>query len=104
MLTDVDEAPLNEAVQAIHAAAGKAQSLAGDLTPASLDAVQFVYESPRIKPSPEFAAYAAASFPPGRPLAEAPEAPPRALAQAERAILDTLEHHANLRLRPVAAR
>ena len=40
----------------------------------------------------------------GRPLAEAPEAEPRALAQAERAILDTLEYHAHLRLRPVAAR
>ena len=40
----------------------------------------------------------------GRPLAEAPDAPPRALGQAERAILDTLEHHANLQLRPVAAR
>ena len=37
----------------------------------------------------------------GRPLAEAPEAGPRALAQAERAILATLEHHAHLRLRPV---
>ena len=37
----------------------------------------------------------------GRPLAEAPEATPRALAQAERAILETLEHHAHLRLRPV---
>jgi DNA repair protein RecO (recombination protein O) len=37
----------------------------------------------------------------GRPLAEAPDAPPRALAQAERAILDTLEHHAHLRLRPL---
>jgi DNA repair protein RecO (recombination protein O) len=36
-----------------------------------------------------------------RPLAEAPAAPPRALAQAERAILETLEHHAHLRLRPV---
>ena len=36
------------------------------------------------------------------PLAETPAAPPRALAQAERAILDTLEHHANVRLRPVA--
>jgi DNA repair protein RecO (recombination protein O) len=34
-----------------------------------------------------------------RPLAEAPDAPPRALAQAERAILDTLEHHAHVRLR-----
>jgi DNA repair protein RecO (recombination protein O) len=38
----------------------------------------------------------------GSPLAEAPEAPPRALAQAERAILETLEHHAHVRLRPVA--
>ena len=37
----------------------------------------------------------------GRPLAEAPDAPPRALAQAERAILETLEHHAHVRLRPV---
>ena len=37
----------------------------------------------------------------GRPLAEAPEAGPRALAQAERAILETLEHHAHVRLRPV---
>ncbi|HET9740368.1 MAG TPA: DNA repair protein RecO [Solirubrobacteraceae bacterium] len=37
----------------------------------------------------------------GRPLAEAPDASPRALAQAERAILETLEHHAHLRLRPV---
>jgi DNA repair protein RecO (recombination protein O) len=37
----------------------------------------------------------------GRPLADAPEAEPRALAQAERAILETLEHHAHLRLRPV---
>jgi len=37
----------------------------------------------------------------GRPLAEAPDAPGAALAQAERAILATLEHHAHLRLRPV---
>jgi DNA repair protein RecO (recombination protein O) len=38
----------------------------------------------------------------GLPLAQAPDAPPAALAQAERAILATLEHHAHLRLRPVA--
>jgi DNA repair protein RecO (recombination protein O) len=38
----------------------------------------------------------------GSPLAQSPDAPPRALAQAERAILETLEHHAHLRLRPVA--
>lgn len=40
----------------------------------------------------------------GRPLAEAPDASPRALAQAERALLDTLEHHAGVRLRPAGAR
>jgi DNA repair protein RecO (recombination protein O) len=38
----------------------------------------------------------------GRPLAETPAASPRALAQAERAILETLEHHANVRLRSVS--
>ena len=40
----------------------------------------------------------------GRSLADAPDASPRALAQAERAITDTLEHHAHLRLRPVGSR
>jgi DNA repair protein RecO (recombination protein O) len=40
----------------------------------------------------------------GRPLADAPDAPPRALAQAERAILETREPHAHQRLRPVGAR
>jgi DNA repair protein RecO (recombination protein O) len=40
----------------------------------------------------------------GRSLADAPEASERALGQAERAILDTLEYHAHLRLRPVGAR
>jgi DNA repair protein RecO (recombination protein O) len=38
----------------------------------------------------------------GRPLAEAPEASPRALRQAERAITETAEHHAHVRLRPLA--
>ena len=37
----------------------------------------------------------------GQPLAKAPAAGPRALAQAERAILETLEHHGHVRLRPV---
>jgi len=36
----------------------------------------------------------------GRPLAAAPIASPRALAQAERALSETLEHHAGVRLRP----
>lgn len=38
----------------------------------------------------------------GSPLADAPEASQRALAQAERAIGDLVEHHAHVRLRPVA--
>ncbi len=39
----------------------------------------------------------------GRPLAEAPEASLLALRQAERAITETAEHHAHVRLRPVLA-
>jgi len=39
----------------------------------------------------------------GRPLAEVHEAPERALAQADRAIAETLEHHAHVRLGRVAA-
>ena len=38
-----------------------------------------------------------------RPLADAPEAPDRALGQADRAIAETLEHHAHVRLSRVAA-
>jgi DNA repair protein RecO (recombination protein O) len=37
----------------------------------------------------------------GSPLAEAPEASARALRQAERAIAETAEHHAHVRLRPL---
>jgi DNA repair protein RecO (recombination protein O) len=40
----------------------------------------------------------------GRPLAQAPDASDLALAQAERAITETAEHHAHVRLRPLAAR
>ena len=36
-----------------------------------------------------------------RPLAEAPSAPQRALAQADRGLAETLEHHAHVRLRRV---
>lgn len=38
----------------------------------------------------------------GRPLADVPEADPRVLRQAERAIAETAEHHAHVRLRPLA--
>lgn len=37
----------------------------------------------------------------GSSLADAPDAPERALRQAERAIAETAEHHAHVRLRPV---
>ena len=37
-----------------------------------------------------------------RPLSEAPEAPDRALSQADRAIAETMEYHAHVRLRRVA--
>lgn len=40
----------------------------------------------------------------GRPLAEAPATDELALRQAERAILETVEHHAHLRLRPALTR
>jgi DNA repair protein RecO (recombination protein O) len=40
----------------------------------------------------------------GRPLAETPAASERALRQAERAIADTVEHHAGVRLRGAIAR
>jgi DNA repair protein RecO (recombination protein O) len=39
----------------------------------------------------------------GRPLAEAPQASEAALGQVERAISETLEHHAHVRLMPAAA-
>jgi DNA repair protein RecO (recombination protein O) len=39
----------------------------------------------------------------GLPLAATPDAPERALRQAERAIADTVEHHAGVRLRAAAA-
>jgi len=48
-----------------------ARALPRDRSPDGIDAYQYVFESPRIRPSAEFAAYAAESFRPGRPLSEA---------------------------------
>jgi transglutaminase-like putative cysteine protease len=45
--------------------------IAADRSPAGLEAFQFRFESPRIKPRPEFASYASQSFTPGRPMREA---------------------------------
>jgi DNA repair protein RecO (recombination protein O) len=39
----------------------------------------------------------------GSPLAQAPDGPERALRQVERAISETAEHHAHVRLRPLLA-
>lgn len=47
------------------------RSLPLDYTHSGLDAYQFVFESPRIRIRPEFAAYALKSFTPGRPLLDA---------------------------------
>lgn len=44
--------------------------LATDRRPDVLDAYQFVFESPHVQFGPEVVAYAAPSFPPGRPLLE----------------------------------
>ncbi|SNT41142.1 Transglutaminase-like enzyme, putative cysteine protease [Granulicella rosea] len=46
-------------------------ALADDHTPEGLEAYQFQFESPRIKMRPEYAAYALASFTPGRTMREA---------------------------------
>jgi transglutaminase-like putative cysteine protease len=48
-----------------------ARSLPHDRSAESLEAYQFVFESPRIRPSAEFASYAAPSFKPGLQFAEA---------------------------------
>jgi transglutaminase-like putative cysteine protease len=48
-----------------------ARSLPADLSPAGLDAYEFVFESPRIKPGSGFAEYANGSFARARPFTEA---------------------------------
>jgi transglutaminase-like putative cysteine protease len=48
-----------------------AKVLSRDYSAESLEAYQFVFESPRIRPSPQLAAYALKSFTPGRPFIEA---------------------------------
>ncbi|MDR3699920.1 MAG: transglutaminase family protein [Candidatus Sulfopaludibacter sp.] len=48
-----------------------ARCLPADLSPEGLEAYQFVFESPRVKPGSQFAEYASPSFSAGRPLTEA---------------------------------
>jgi transglutaminase-like putative cysteine protease len=47
------------------------RSLPADRSPEGLEAYQFVFESPRIKPGAAFAEYASQAFAPTRPLTEA---------------------------------
>jgi transglutaminase-like putative cysteine protease len=47
------------------------EALNKDQSTEGLDAYQFRFESPRIKPKPHFATYALESFTPGRPMREA---------------------------------
>lgn len=47
------------------------QALREGRTPEDMDAYQFVFESPRIRPGSDFALFAARSFTPRRPFAEA---------------------------------
>lgn len=56
-----DSVPWEEAVRLV----------AKDQSSATLEAYQFRFESPRIRPRPEFATYAAQSFTRGRPMREA---------------------------------
>lgn len=67
VVIDEHEAPFSEPSPAWEEVA---RSLPYDRTPASLEAYQFVFESPRIRPSADFAAYAAPSFQPGRQFRE----------------------------------
>jgi len=48
-----------------------AQTLSRDYSRESLEAYQFVFESPRIRPSAQLATYALKSFTPGRPFIQA---------------------------------
>jgi transglutaminase-like putative cysteine protease len=59
--TSAAEIPWEEAVRQIPE----------DRSPATLEAYQFSFESPRIRIRPDFAAYALESFTPGRPIGEA---------------------------------
>lgn len=46
------------------------RDLPTDKSPSGLDAYQFIFESPRVRLSADFAAYATPSFPKGRPITE----------------------------------
>lgn len=81
------------------ASCGEAEHLAG-FSPAAGGVVCGSCESGSFPLGPEAHGFLVAAL--GRRLADAPEASDRALGQADRAIAETLEHHAHVRLRRVA--
>ena len=81
------------------AACGEREHLAG-FSPSAGGVVCSGCEAGSFPLSEEAHEFMAAAL--GRPLAEAPEASERALGQADRALAETLEHHAHVKLRRVA--
>lgn len=81
------------------ASCGEADHLAG-FSPAAGGVVCASCESGSFPLGPEAHGFLVEAL--GRPLAEAPRASELALGQADRAIAETLEHHAHVRLRRVA--
>jgi len=81
------------------ATCGEADHLAG-FSPAAGGVVCASCESGSIPLGPEAHGFLVEAL--GRPLADAPRASEAALGQADRAVAETLEHHAHVRLRRVA--
>jgi len=81
------------------ASCGEAEHLAG-FSPAAGGVVCGGCESGSFPLGPEAHGFLVEAL--GRPLSEAPQASEAALGQADRAIGETLEHHAHVRLRRVA--
>lgn len=84
---------------AVCASCGEAEELAG-FSPAAGGVVCAGCEAGAFPLDAQAHAFMVAAV--ARPLSEAPQAPDRALGQADRAIAETLEHHAHVRLRRVA--
>jgi DNA repair protein RecO (recombination protein O) len=82
------------------AACGEGEHL-GAFSPSAGGVVCAGCEAGSFPLSPEAHAFLVEAL--ARPLAEAPAAGERALAQADRALAETLEHHAHVRLRRVPA-
>jgi DNA repair protein RecO (recombination protein O) len=81
------------------ASCGEAEHL-GAFSPSAGGVVCAACEAGSFPLGPEAHAFLVGAL--GRPLAEVPEAPEPALRQADRALGETLEHHAHVKLRRVA--